>query len=693
MPFEIVQKPAFLDDFLLLEKSVQKKASKAVKAITANPFGEHSKKLEKYKNLYRWRLGDHRLCYSVGTGCVALLAIGPRSEIYSRFNIEGDVPSDIDFASAEAIPTVPDDPIPQSLPEGGDRSAPGAATAPRDHAGLIKTILEFAAVPEEYHKQILKCRTADELLELNIPQQYISTILHIQAPPRVEAIAEQPTLVLEQPEDLERWADGTLTGFLLRLDPEQEKAAAKSLKGPALVKGGAGTGKSLVALYRIRNMFTTEAQSALFAGAKPRVLFVTFTNSLTTASQQLLSKLLPAHDLSRVDVMTLDALASRYARGLPKDRVGRLRDTVVVAQTLVKKADNDEHRRLHEILAKFTPEYLADEIEWIIDGRGITSLAEYLEAPRPGRGQRLDLQARKAVWELYREWRALLKKRGQSTFGQHQLSALETVKSLDAEKKYDCVVLDEAQDLKPVGIRLALEMCKSPEGFYMTADEAQSIYGRGYSWRQVSDDLRLQGRTITLKRNYRGTAELQAATDDFLRASKLSDDERKIESVRHGKKPLAVETAGDPVPVIASHFQAARSEMGVPLSACAVLVKTNDLGTEVARKLRDQGLEASFFESKAIDLEAQCVKVMTIHSAKGLEFPIVAITGLRNGLFPAKRVGLDEKEALEHDQQERRLFHVAISRAMRRLLIVYPKGDPSDFIADLNSELWEWQSA
>ena len=90
-----------------------------------------------------------------------------------------------------------------------------------------------------------------------------------------------------------------------------------------------------------------------------------------------------------------------------------------------------------------------------------------------------------------------------------------------------------------------------------------------------------------------------------------------------------------------------------------------------------------------------CVQMMTLHSAKGLEFPVVFLCGLEDGLFPHQRSIAD----LQGLEEERRLCYVGTTRAMRRLYLTYAEqrrmhgvdsyGAPSRFIAEIPAELVE----
>jgi ATP-dependent exoDNAse (exonuclease V) beta subunit len=68
--------------------------------------------------------------------------------------------------------------------------------------------------------------------------------------------------------------------------------------------------------------------------------------------------------------------------------------------------------------------------------------------------------------------------------------------------------------------------------------------------------------------------------------------------------------------------------------------------------------------------DADAVTMMTLHNAKGLEFPVVFITGLEDGLFPLAKA-FDDPPLLE---EERRLFYVGITRAEKKLFLTHAEG-------------------
>ncbi len=174
---------------------------------------------------------------------------------------------------------------------------------------------------------------------------------------------------------------------------------------------------------------------------------------------------------------------------------------------------------------------------------------------------------------------------------------------------------------------------------------------------------------------------------------------------------LARETAGQPLheqvdKVIAAsglldHFRKEKGERGEArvenleelVSAARGFSRdeTSELG-ELDEFLAHAVLESG--EGQASEWE-DSVQMMTLHSAKGLEFPIVCLVGLEDGLFPHQR-SINDIGGLE---EERRLAYVGVTRAMRRLYLTYAEqrrlhgvdqyGTPSRFIAEIPAELIE----
>jgi DNA helicase-2/ATP-dependent DNA helicase PcrA len=111
---------------------------------------------------------------------------------------------------------------------------------------------------------------------------------------------------------------------------------------------------------------------------------------------------------------------------------------------------------------------------------------------------------------------------------------------------------------------------------------------------------------------------------------------------------------------------------------------------ELSAFLSHAALEAGEGQGEAWD---DCVQLMTLHSAKGLEFPLVFLVGLEEGLFPSQR-SVDDEGRLE---EERRLAYVGITRARERLVVTHAESRrmhgaemlarPSRFLGEIPPEL------
>ncbi|SFN71553.1 ATP-dependent DNA helicase UvrD [Dokdonella immobilis] len=112
--------------------------------------------------------------------------------------------------------------------------------------------------------------------------------------------------------------------------------------------------------------------------------------------------------------------------------------------------------------------------------------------------------------------------------------------------------------------------------------------------------------------------------------------------------------------------------------------------SELAAFLSHAALEAGETQGEAWQ---DCVQLMTLHSAKGLEFPLVFLVGLEDGLFPSHK-SVEEPGRLE---EERRLAYVGITRAREHLVLCYAEtrrmhgmemyGRPSRFLGEIPSDL------
>lgn len=478
-------------------------------------------------------------------------------------------------------------------------------------------------------------------------------------------------------EELRDILDKPFAAWRVFLHPSQHKVAYRaSFSGPAQVSGGPGTGKTVVALHRVKHLL-----GHLRDG--DRILLTTYTNALVNALRSGLHSLVEDPRLrERVDITTVDAFAGRVVAEPPG----------VVAQRPLMY--NEEESRWGKAAKATgftrTAQFLAQEYRHVILAQDITSLAAYESADRRGRGSRLAAGQRPLVWRTVERFTADLADDRARTWLQ---TCAEAARLLEANGPlYRHVVVDEAQDLHPAQWRLLRAAVPArPDDLFIAGDPHQRIYDSKVSLKSLG--IKVAGRATKLRKNYRSTHEILSWCTALLvgrPVSQLEDGDRNetllgYRSALHGNGPDVHAAASEDAELDALVEQVRTwTEAGVAAGEIGVSTRFNKTCAKAVSRLKDAGIPAALLKSDASD-ETTAVRVGTMHSFKGLEFRCVAVIGVNDGALPfAKSITPVDVDRVQHEtdmMSERCLLFVACTRARDRLYVSWT-GQPSSFLTE-----------
>jgi len=250
--------------------------------------------------------------------------------------------------------------------------------------------------------------------------------------------------------------------------------------------------------------------------------------------------------------------------------------------------------------------------------------------------------------------------------------------------QYDAVLIDEGHDFQPEWLKLVTQMVNpSTNSLLVLYDDAQSIYGREKRGKLSFKSLGIQaqGRTTILKINYRNTQEVlelaSSIASELLKPTASDEDGvplvAPISAGRHGPKPLLIKLPSiqEEADYIAKHLKEAH-KTGTPWSDMAVIYRDYGIGKPVLATLRKAGIPVTYQDDITFAEREDTVKFLTMHSCKGLEFPLVAIPGAGRAVDEGRK------------DEEARLLYVAMTRATRDLVVV---GKGPAFSAQIESKI------
>lgn len=428
------------------------------------------------------------------------------------------------------------------------------------------------------------------------------------------------------------------------LHPLQRRLAAGDRSGPVRILGGAGTGKTVLAMHRAKWL----AKNRTPVGQK--VLFTTFTRNLALDVAQNMKSLFVDDDaIDKLEVINLDRWVHRYLRSKNYEH------------RIIYKRDGGAWGKAMQVVSAgldLDEAFYIEEWERVVAAQGVRDLDGYRQVSRIGRRTILGRSKRDQVWPVFEEYRTLLSSKRLKDVDDAYYDAALLLASDESPAAYSAIVVDETQDFGPQALRLIRAMiARGKNDLFFVGDGHQRIYAKH---RAVMSHcgIDIRGRSRKLYLNYRTTDEIRKQAVALLEGRDVDDldggqdDNRRYKSLSHGPAPEVIEVADLPaaVRIAADRVLQWWGEGKDPArpSVC-VMAYSKATRDQVAHVLQVSGIEVSTIEANtAAGAVNDAVQVSTMHRAKGLEFDRVVV--LAQGM-------------LNDDTDLAKLVYVAITRA------------------------------
>ncbi|MCZ2121100.1 MAG: UvrD-helicase domain-containing protein [Anaerolineales bacterium] len=484
-----------------------------------------------------------------------------------------------------------------------------------------------------------------------------------------------PKELTVRPTDIGRHSAG-LEGYLL--DALQEAAVKNDLELPSdrkaiskdfhlgIINGVAGSGKTLILLYRLRLLHS------LFPNHK--FLILTHNRPLIRDIQSKY-KLLTGDMPKNITWKTFNGFCRQYWPEKENSWTNPIRQSERehVARTVWENKLTKTSIQIDSLLS---------EIDWFKDQIPMDK-SKYLQAERKGRGFRLNQDQRLAMWDAMSDYQNHLIEKNKMDWGDVPRRMWNFLRENKIQlPKYDFVMIDEAQFFAPIWFDIVRQIAKPKiSHLFIVADPTQGFLGRGTSWKSLGIDAR--GKTQNMRRSYRSTHEiLNFATLLYRRRVKNNDaDEDIIEpdlmNMPHGTLPILISlrSTQDEIGRITAEIEALKNH-GVPLRNILILHSEWEGVKALIMSLNNRLGEGTIDPKETIP--GDCIRVTTLNAGTGLESPVVFLVGLNRIFEMEQSLRLSDDEIEKLMLENTRKIYMAATRAGQRLIITYVGEIPND---------------
>lgn len=550
---------------------------------------------------------------------------------------------------------------------------------PEEILGFIRTIHSIEdldsninAIPDDVYEALYYLATGysyeDVLKEFNNENKVVDTEDFSAALNNVSTL--QKFMVLDDEsnqQELKEMLGAPLEKWRVFLHPTQRKIVQKDVNGPYRVLGGAGTGKTVVAMHRAKWLLEN-----ILTRKEDRILFTTFTRNLAGDIKENLSKICSPEIMKRIDVVNLDLWVSEFLRK------HNYNYRIIYGKELEKIWDEALTVSTGEL--SLNTSFYREEWQKVIVPNEITKKSEYIKVSRVGRGVKLDRKSKAQIWNVFEELKNIMNEKKVRDIDTAIMEARVILSNLGDILPYKTVLVDEAQDFGIQAFKLIRQIAgeEHKNDIFIVGDSHQRIYRNKVVLSKCGINVR--GRSSKLKINYRTTEETRKWAFNLLDGIEFDDLDNGVDSnseyksLIHGPTPQINNFVGinDEIEYIVKKISELK-EQGIDTKDICLVSRTDRQIEIYSELLKQYDIETCRLKRKELDnRKKDGIRLATMHRVKGLEFDYVFLAGINKDIVPLKNIFNDitDKTVIkERITSEKSLLYVAATRAKKAVFV------------------------
>ena len=546
--------------------------------------------------------------------------------------------------------------------------------------GQLQTQLDamsskLKALQFDYDQQITSSKKDKERIDQLRKAKNEEEQKNLKVQKELQAQLEKLSDAEEYIQNLNRMTSYTRTRYdfeqsLVHLTKEQESIVNQvKFNRDFLIKGSAGTGKSLVLLKTLEKLLAEQSASLFDDDRNKSIKLITFTHSLEKYNRYIAS-LMKIGEKQLAEKGNLITTSEAY--------ISKIIKAAFPEKNLTYLLEKVEIEGLEDVSLNPLGKDIWTELDKFILPKCITK-KEYCEEmiARTGMRKAQTEASRKKIWDFVEKIFEAWEKSAEwySAFASYKLSTMDF--KVPDELCVDYLFVDEAQDLTAATLRILKSSVR--EAVILAGDNDQSIFQPGFTWSRAGLDV--SGATRILNINFRSTNQINQLAEKYRTLIKACDKENRPETFRLGP-PVELHESKNEDEGFMQMIETVKlciETLGYESeNICLIAPQRKQLDKLKVMLKEELDLDSCLVSEGSFDFAQQgIIRLATTQSCKGLDFPVVLF------YIDHRAHYLDVFDEEVSDKINRNMIYTALTRSIELLHVFMPEKVSEGPVGDL----------